>query len=100
MNECRAISFVVDPLQIYDKPIRIVFRVRENFGAEESENMIYNDMSRFICEVCIVDAKTGVKPIDFIGHELARHKSLVPRDNYAFRSQKKRNAHTLAATSA
>ena len=43
--------------------------------------MIYDDFPGFVCEVCIVDAETRIKPIDFIGHELAWHKTLTARVN-------------------
>jgi hypothetical protein len=33
--------------------------------------MVDDGIAGFICDVCIIDAEVGVKPIDFIGHELA-----------------------------
>jgi len=55
--------------------------VSKDFGAKKGKNMVYDDIPRFVGEVGIVDAQTGIKPIDFILHELPRHETLASRLN-------------------
>jgi hypothetical protein len=73
--------------------------IGKDLGTKESQDMVDDNVSGFVCKVRVVNAETGIKPIDFIGHELARHKSLAPQINQRV-VYVEHAIHTLAATSA
>lgn len=97
MNESCAVPLFVNLLEVDYKLVRVMFGIREDFGPEQSDNMVRDYLPRFILKVGIVYAEVRVKPIDFIGNELARNESLTCTSVSV--SKKKNRWPTLAATS-
>lgn len=76
MYECCAIPVLIDSLEVNNEFTGIVFGVREDFGSEESNNVVRNDFAGFVLEISVVDAEMGVEPVDFVGDELSWNKAL------------------------
>jgi hypothetical protein len=74
--ECCAIPVLVNPLKVNNEFAGIVFGVREDFGSEESNDVVRDDFARFVLEISVVDAEVGVEPVDFVGDELSWNKAL------------------------
>lgn len=82
MNESRAISFVVYPLKVNYKLIRIMLSIGKNFSAEERDDMIRNDLWGFVLEVGIIYTEVRVEPVDLVGDELSRYEALLKDKNH------------------
>lgn len=76
MNESRAVALIVDAFEIDNKLIRVVLGERENLRAEEAEDVVRDNIVRFVMKVGIVDTEVRIKPVNFIDNELARHEAL------------------------
>lgn len=76
MNERRAVAVLVDFLQVNNKLSLIMLRVCQDLGSKQGNDMVRDDLARFILEVGIVDAEVGVKPVDFACDELAGDEAL------------------------
>jgi hypothetical protein len=53
-----------------------VLCISENLSAKEGDDMVRDDLDRLIPEVGVIDAKVGIKPLNFVRDELARDESL------------------------
>lgn len=49
----------------------------EHFSPEERNDVVTDDLPRFVAEIRVVDAEISVKPVDFIGDELLRDETLI-----------------------
>lgn len=76
MNESRAVALRINSLKVDHKLRRIVLGVRKYFSAVECNDMIRDDLHSLGGEVSIVDAKVAVEPVDLVGYEFTRHKTL------------------------
>lgn len=76
MNERRAVALIVEPLQVNNELSRIMLRICHNLGSKQGNDMVRDDLARFILEVGIVNAEVGVKPVDFACDELAGNEAL------------------------
>lgn len=76
MNESCPASVLVDFLKVDHKFTGIMLRICHDLGAKQCDYMIRNDLGRFILEVCIVDTKIRVEPVNFSGDEFARDEAL------------------------
>ena len=82
MNESRAISFVVYPLEVNHKLIGIMLSISKNFGTEERDDMIRDDLWGFVLEIGIIYTEMGVEPVDLVGDELSRYETLLKYNNH------------------
>lgn len=76
MDKCRAIPVLINFLEVNDELARIMLGVGEYFRAEEGNDVVRDDLTRFILEVGVVDAQVRVEPVDLVGDQLARDKAL------------------------
>ena len=76
VDERRAISVLIDLLEVYHKLRRVVFGVREHLGAEEGDDVVRDDLDGLGLEIGIVDAKMAVEPVDLVRDELAGNEAL------------------------
>lgn len=72
-------TILADLLQVDDELGGIVLGVRENFCAEEGDDMIRNYWNRLIAEISVIDTQLGVKPVDFVWNEFSWNKTLQCR---------------------
>lgn len=56
MDKCRAIPVLINFLEVNDELARIMLGVGEYFRAEEGNDVVRDDLTRFILEVGVVDA--------------------------------------------
>ena len=92
MDERRARAILVDRLEIDDEAARVVFRVREDLGAVERDDVVGDDFDGLGREVVVVDPEEGVEPRYFVGYEFARDEAL--------RETEKRKKRVLARSQA
>ena len=52
----------------------------EYFRSEEANDMIRDDLNRFVSEVGVIDSEVSVEPLDLVCDELPRDEPLVRRD--------------------
>ena len=76
VDERRAISVLIDLLEVDHELRGVVFGVREYLGAEEGDNMVRDDLDGLGLEIGIVDAKMAVEPVDLVRDELAGNEAL------------------------
>jgi len=76
MNERRAVALLVELLQVNNELSRIMFRICHNLGSKQGNDMVRDDLARFILEVGVVNAEVGVKPVDFACDKLAGNEAL------------------------
>ena len=76
MNERRAIALLIDFLQVNNELTRIMLRICQDLGSKQGNDMVRDDLARFILEVGVVNAEIGVKPVDFACDELAGNEAL------------------------
>ena len=76
MDEGRAVTLLVDLLEVDDELRGVVLRVREDLGAEERDDVVRDDLDGLVAEVGVVDAEVGVEPVYFVRDELARDEAL------------------------
>ena len=76
MDEGRALAVLVDVLEIDDELGRVVFRVREDLGAVERDDVVGDDLDVLGREVVVVDAEVGVKPVHLVCDEFAGDEAL------------------------
>jgi hypothetical protein len=50
--------------------------ISEDLSAKEGNDMVRDDLDRLIPKVGVIDAKVGIKPLNFVRDELARYESL------------------------
>ena len=79
MDECRAISHLINPFQIDDQLAGIFARVRHDLRAEQGDYMVGDDLLGFILKICVVDSQIGVEPVDFVFDEFLRNEPLLTR---------------------
>ena len=53
-----------------------MFGIGQNFRSKQGYDMIRYDLTRFILEVCVVDAEVAVEPSHLVGDEFAWDKPL------------------------
>jgi hypothetical protein len=76
MNKRCAVAFLVEPLQVNNERSGVMLRICHNLGSKQGNDMIRDDLARFILEVGVVNAEVGVKPVDFACDEFARNEAL------------------------
>jgi hypothetical protein len=76
MDKGGAVSITVDLFKVYDQLGRIVLRICEDFRAKEGDDMIRNDLDRFVTKVCVIDTEVGIKPLHFVRDEFPRDEPL------------------------
>jgi hypothetical protein len=76
VNEGGTISVGVDLFEVNDEFGRIMLGICEDFGAEEGDDMVRNDLNGLVAEVRVVDTKVCVKPLDLIRYEFAGNEAL------------------------
>jgi len=76
VNEGRAVARIINLLEINDELGRVVFGVGEDLGTEESDDVARDDLNALVAEVCIIDAKVGVEPIDLVCDKFVWDKAL------------------------
>jgi hypothetical protein len=52
----------------------------EYFRSEEANDMIRDDLNRFVSEVGVIDSEVSVEPLDLMCNELPRDEPLVRKD--------------------
>lgn len=67
---------LVDLLKVDDERAGVMFGVRKNLGAKQSDDMIRDHFSGFVLKVCIVDAEIRIEPVDFTRDEFTRDETL------------------------
>jgi hypothetical protein len=72
MNESSAIAVFMDPFEIDGKLAGVMLGVRKDFGAEEGNDMVTDNVARLIAEIGVVDAEIGIEPVYFIGDKFLR----------------------------
>lgn len=76
VNESRTVALRINSLKVDHKLGRIVLGVRKYFSAVECNDMIRDDLHSLGGKVGIVDAKVTVEPVDLVGYEFTRNKTL------------------------
>lgn len=76
MDERGTISIRVDLFEIDDEFGRIMLGKCKDFGTEEGEDMVRDDLDGLVPEVRVIDTEVRVKPLDFIHYEFARNEPL------------------------
>lgn len=66
MNESRAAAIVIDLFKLDEKFCRIVLRVSEDLGSEESDYVVGDDLNGLVLKVRVVDTEMVVEPADFV----------------------------------
>ena len=79
MNKSCAAPILVDFLKVDYQFAWIMFRICHDLGTEQCDNMIRNDLGRFILEVGIIDTKTTIEPVNLARDEFARDEALDVR---------------------
>ena len=80
MNKRGTATIFVDPLKVDEKLVWIMFSIGDNFGAEESDDVISDDIDRFVLKVAIVDPKMVIEPSNFNVNEVRGDESLKWRE--------------------
>lgn len=76
MYERRALSVLIDVLEVDDERVRVVFRVGEHFCAVERDDVVCDCAEGLGGEVVVVDPEVGVEPVYLVRDELARDEAL------------------------
>lgn len=76
MDKRGAISIGIDLFEVDDEFGRIMLGECKDFGAEEGEDMVRDDLDGLVPEVRVVDTEVRVKPLDLIRYEVARNEPL------------------------
>jgi len=79
MNKGRAVSALINPLKVDNESGWVVLREGHYLSAKEGDNMVRDDLARFILEVGIIDTEVRVEPIDFPSNKFARNETLRNR---------------------
>lgn len=74
MNKCCAL--VVYFFEIDDEFGGVMLRVCDDLRAKQRDDVIRDDAKFLVLEVGVVDAEIRVKPVDLVGNEFPRDKSL------------------------
>lgn len=76
VNERSPRALLVNLLEVDDKLVGIVLSIRENFGAEEGDDVLAYDIAGLALEIRVVYAEMSVEPVDLVGDEVGRNESL------------------------
>lgn len=76
VDERRAVALLVDLLKVNDQRAWIVLGICEDFGSEQRNDVVRNDLARFVLEVRVIDPEVRVEPVDLVRDELTRDESL------------------------
>jgi len=79
MNKGRAVPALINPLKVDDEGRWVVLREGHYLSAKEGNNMVRDDLARFILEVGIIDTEVRVEPIDFPSNKFTRNETLRNR---------------------
>lgn len=99
VNECRTVLVIIDLLKVDNELAGIVLSICEDFGAKEGDDMIDDDLARFVGEVCVVDAETGVEPVNLTANKFLRDEALDAMGKSLALRADQGSWLTLAATS-
>ena len=67
VDERRPLAVLVDVFKVDNELGRVVFRVREDLGAVERDDMVRDDLDRFGRKIVVIDPQERVEPVDFVG---------------------------------
>ena len=76
VDEGRAVSGLIDLLEVDHELRRVVLGVREHLRAEERDDVVGDDLHGLGLEVRVVDAEVGVEPVDLVCGKLPRDEAL------------------------
>lgn len=76
MNEHSTTGVLVDLFELDEELGRVMLGVCEELRTKESNDMISDDVGRFVLEVCVVDSKRVIEPSNFIRDEPTRYETL------------------------
>ena len=76
VDERRAVSALIDLLEVDHELRRVVRGVREDLRAEDRDDVVGDDLFGLGLEVRVVDNEMGVEPVHFVRDELARDEAL------------------------
>jgi len=79
MNKGRAVPALINPLKVDNEGRWVVLREGHYLSAKEGNNMVRDDLARFILEVGIIDTEVRVEPIDFPSNKFMRNETLRNR---------------------